>query len=71
MNWNELNEAIRAMPALHRAQEVRFVEPYDKQRAGYYVEIVFAEEDITIEGGDQPWDEPEQVFVLEGEPFLR
>ena len=39
MNWTELKEQIEKMSPEQRLQEVRFIEPYDKERAGYPVGI--------------------------------
>ena len=71
MTWNQLLAAITEMPPEHRRQEVRFVEPYDKQREGCELDLFYAEEDLTIGGGEKGWDEPETIFVKKGEPCLR
>jgi len=55
------------MSPIERRQKVRFIEPYDDERAGYEVALQFAQEDVFIGGGD----EPEIVFVRRGEPFLQ
>ena len=70
MNWNELNAEIGRMTPQQRLQEVRFVEPYDKQRAGYYLQVVFPREDLTIDGESDPSDDSDVVFVRKGEPCL-
>ncbi len=66
MNWNELSEQIEKMSPLQRLQEVRFVEPYDKERAGFDLAVVCAAEDLGVDSED----EPDTVFVRAGEPFL-
>ncbi len=67
MTWNELHAAIEKMSPKERGQEVRFIEPYDKEKAGYNVLLHFAREDLLVGGGD----EPEEVFVRRDEPFLQ
>ena len=67
MNWSQLKEQIEKMSPQQRLQEVRFIEPYHKERAGFCLNLVHAEEDLTVEGEDQP----EIVFVQKGDPFLR
>lgn len=54
------------MPPPEREQPARFVEPYDKDKAGYFVEFVIAYEDILV--GEGRGDE---VFVAAGEWMLR
>lgn len=66
MTWKQLAEHIAAMPPPEREQPARFVEPYDKDKAGYFVEFVIAYEDILV--GEGRGDE---VFVAAGEWMLR
>jgi hypothetical protein len=66
VTWNELRQFIDRMRPEHRDGEVKYVEPYDKEREGFCVSADFASEEQTIGGGD----EPETVFVRNGEPFL-
>jgi hypothetical protein len=70
MNWNQLKEQIEKMTPEQRTQDVRFIEPYDKQRAGYCLDLVYAEQDLTVDGWGEPSDEPQIVFVEKGQPFL-
>ena len=48
MKWRQLADRIAAMTPQERAQAVRFVEPYDKDRVGYAVQLVRATEDIHV-----------------------
>jgi hypothetical protein len=66
MNWNELSEQIEKMSLQQRLQGVRFIEPYDKERAGFDLAVVYAAGDLTVDSED----EPDTVFVGAGEPFL-
>lgn len=70
MTWGELGRAIELMTPEQRRQKVRFVEPFDKWRCGCFGDIYTAFEDLTVGGGGETLDPPENVFVLEGEPFL-
>jgi hypothetical protein len=66
VTWKDLKQFIEGMPPEDRDGEVRFIEPYDKERAGYCLDAGYAREDLTVGGGD----EPETVFVRNGEAFL-
>ena len=66
MTWKELGEEIAAMTPVEQGQPARFVEPYDKDRAGFELDLVRATEDIRI--GE---DRGDVVFVLAGEWMLR
>jgi hypothetical protein len=67
MTWRELANAISAMPSRYLDQSARYVEPYDKDRDGYEVDLITAEEDIYV----GPAEDGVRVFVKAGEPFLR
>jgi hypothetical protein len=58
------------MTPQEREQEVRFVEPYDKQRAGYCVDLVFAEHSVTADCEAGTPDGAATVFVEKGSPYL-
>ena len=66
MTWQELADRIAAMTPEERAQAVRFVEPYDKDRVGYAVQLVQATEDILV--GERNGDE---LCVPTGDWILR
>ena len=55
MTWQQLADRIAAMTRRERTQPVRFVEPYDKDRVGYNVQLVRATEDILV--GERNGDE--------------
>ena len=48
MTWQQLADRIAAMTPQERARPIRFVEPYDKDRVGYAVQVVRATEDILV-----------------------
>ncbi len=66
MTWQQLGKRIADMTPREQAQPVRFVEPYDKDRAGFAVQLVRAIEDILV--GEGTGDE---VCVPTGEWMLR
>jgi hypothetical protein len=70
MNWSQLKEKIEEMTPQQLLQKVRFIEPYDKQRAGYFLKVAYAKRDLMVEGDPETGDEGEVVFVKTGEPFL-
>ena len=65
MTWQQLGKRIADMTLREQAQPVRFVEPYDKDRAGFAVQLVRAIEDILV--GEGTGDE---VCVPAGECML-
>jgi hypothetical protein len=67
MTWNNLKRFIESMHPEDREREVKFIEPYDKERAGYCVDVHYAVEDLTVGSGD----DSEAAFIRAGEPFLR
>ncbi|MCH7591999.1 MAG: hypothetical protein IH989_04355 [Planctomycetes bacterium] len=66
MTWKHLADRIAAMTPQERARPVRFVEPYDKDRVGYAVQLVQATEDILV--GERNGDE---LCVPAGDWMLR
>jgi len=66
VTWQQLGDRIAAMTPQGQAQPVRFVEPYDKDRVGYAVQVVRATEDIRVGEGDG-----DQLCVPAGEWMLR
>jgi hypothetical protein len=66
MTWNELGQFIEQMDPAKRAGTVKFIEPYDKERAGHCVTASYAVENVML--GEE--DGQEDVFVRLGEPFL-
>lgn len=66
MTWSELADAIAKMTPAERENEVKFVEPYDKDKAGFSLELVKAEENIYVGEGTG-----EDLFVPEGEYMFR
>ena len=65
MTWNDLAARIAAMSPSQRNQPVRFVEPYDEGKAGYFPDVVIALEDIVVGESNAA-----EVFVGRGEPML-
>ena len=55
VTWQQLADRIAAMTPDEQAQVDRFVEPYDKDRVGYSVQLVQATEDILV--GERNGDE--------------
>ncbi len=66
MTWQQLANRIADMTPREQAQPVRFVEPYDKDRAGFAVQLVRAIEDILVGAGTG-----DEVCVSAGEWMLR
>ncbi len=63
MTWQQLGKRIADMTPREQSQPVRFVEPYDKDRAGFAVQLVRA----MILVGEGTGDE---VCVPAGERML-
>ena len=66
MTWQQLADRIAVMTPQEQTRPVRFVEPYDKDRVGYAVQVVRATEDILV--GEENGDE---LCVPAGEWMLR
>ncbi len=66
VTWQQLADRIAAMTPEEQTQPVRCVEPYDKDRVGYAVQLVRATEDIYV--GERNGD---QLCVPAGEWMLR
>ena len=75
MTWKELVAFVQAnMTPAEQDRPVRFLEPYDKDRAGHDVEPVRATEklytgDVSSDG--EAAEEGREVFVPEGHWVLR
>jgi len=70
MNWAELRKGIDKMSAEEQLQEVRFMESYDRENAGYVVSLIRAKEDLTIAADDGAGTQYEVVFVQKGQLCL-
>lgn len=51
MTWQQLGQRIADLTPREQSKPVRFVEPYDDDRAGYAVQLVRATEDILVGEG--------------------